>query len=293
MSISLTDSSQTVYFNVYAPGRGPGDEALARSDVTGATVPAINRFKGVLPADGDYRVAVYQVRAAARRGERPGFTMTVSIDDRALQLPGGAAVPSAPPAPANSGFLRVTGLTAGDTLNVRSGPSTGQPVIFTLRNGETVRSRGCQTAPSGTRWCQVHRVGQVNPSGWASARYLAAARDPGVATQLPESPRPGTQLPGDATVPGTGFNARGVLVCAFGGRANVCPWGVVRRGNGNATLIITLPGGTQRVIDFAGGRPETANFPGGVFGEFAGDEVTVSIGTNERYIVPNAVLFGG
>lgn len=50
------------------------------------------------------------------------------------------------------------------SLNVRSGPSTGYPVVFTLSANTTVPVHQC--TPS---WCQV---GDANQIGWASRKYL-------------------------------------------------------------------------------------------------------------------------
>ncbi|WP_343115853.1 SH3 domain-containing protein [Ostreiculturibacter nitratireducens] len=279
MTITLSASNSSTYFNVYGPGRGPGDRALATSDIMGPMVPGLNRFQGQLPETGDYRISVYQFRSAARRGERSSFTLQVNITGGAAQLPGGPPVANGDPA-----FWRITGLTPGDRLNVRSGPSTSYRVIDRLASGEIVRNRGCSLNPSGTRWCQINRIGQPGNTGWASARYLTAAREPAGGA---------TQLPGDALVPGTGFNATGQISCTIDGRARQCDFGVVRRGNGDGTLTITMPGGARRNIEFLAGRPVSSNSPAGIFGEWSGDDVTVFIGTYERYVVPNAVLFGG
>jgi hypothetical protein len=41
-------------------------------------------FTGVLPADGDYTIRVYLVRAAARRNESSDYTLTVAVTGAAL-----------------------------------------------------------------------------------------------------------------------------------------------------------------------------------------------------------------
>ncbi|MCA0928830.1 SH3 domain-containing protein [Ruegeria profundi] len=47
----------------------------------------------------------------------------------------------------------VTGVSRGDTLNVRSGPSTSNPEVARVPNGYPLRNMGCvQRSP---RWCQV------------------------------------------------------------------------------------------------------------------------------------------
>ena len=48
MTVTLSPSNTQTYFNVYAPGQGPGDQALANSGLTGANVPDLNRFDAPL-----------------------------------------------------------------------------------------------------------------------------------------------------------------------------------------------------------------------------------------------------
>jgi hypothetical protein len=67
MRIRLTTDDGAAYFNVYEPGRGPGDQALAVSEQTGPMAPDLNVFDGVLPTSGVYSVSVYLYRAAAGR----------------------------------------------------------------------------------------------------------------------------------------------------------------------------------------------------------------------------------
>ena len=299
LTVSLLSSSTSIYFNVYAPGRGPGDAALATSESVSSLVPFLNRFEGELPSTGTYTISVHLVRAAARRGDRASFVLNISAEDRAVQLPGGAGDPDFEVDDDGPQFWRVTGLSAGDSLNVRAGAGTSYRVIDRLASGEVVRNRGCTVIASGARWCEINRTGTPNRRGWVSARYLTAARGGGNATQLPSggaTQLPGnaaTQLPGDAVVPGTNFNATGNLRCVIAAAIRQCRFGVVRRGGGNATLTITMPNGQRRVIEFLAGRPESSNSSAGLFGEWQGSTVLVHIGTTETYHVEDAVLFGG
>lgn len=79
MTVSLDSANTSTYFNVYAPGKGPGDEALAVGDLTGPMMQDINRFDGVLPADGTYTISVYLYRSAARRDERTDYALDIAI----------------------------------------------------------------------------------------------------------------------------------------------------------------------------------------------------------------------
>lgn len=74
MTATLASKSNSVYFNVFAPGKQPGrDEALFIGDTGG------NSFTGNLPASGDYLIQVYLYRNAARAGESASFTLDVAI----------------------------------------------------------------------------------------------------------------------------------------------------------------------------------------------------------------------
>ncbi len=80
MTVSLTPTNRLAYFNVLPPGTG---------DVAMHVAQTGEPFRGRLPADGDYRVRVYLVRAAARRNETSRFTLTIGVTGTALApLPG-------------------------------------------------------------------------------------------------------------------------------------------------------------------------------------------------------------
>ncbi len=286
MDLKLTSTTRLVEFAIYAPDAWPGGKPFATSNIAGALVPDLNRYGGRLSATGDFRIVIRHLRDFALAGQRSNFRLDINITGGAApgggiatQLPGDEPVGSKP------GYWRVTGLKPGDMLNVRTGPSTANRVIDRLSLGEVVRNEGCATS-SGVTWCEVSRVGQPRLSGWASAAYLAPSGKP--------SGDAATQLPGDAVVPGTKYNATGTLSCRIDDRARTCGWGVIRRGRGDATLYVTLPSREQRRIDFQAGRPISANRPGGVFAEYTGNGASlVTIGPDERYTVEDAILFGG
>ncbi len=68
-------------------------------------------------------------------------------------------------------FYVVTGLAAGDTLNVRSQPSTQGTILGRLSAGARVRNLGCKQTGQ-TRWCRIQTTGAVELTGWVSGRYL-------------------------------------------------------------------------------------------------------------------------
>jgi len=71
MHVSI--ESKHANFNIYAPGKGMGDQALFVGE---PTIP----YDAVLPQDGTYTIAVYLMRNEARRGTKAPFTLHVSID---------------------------------------------------------------------------------------------------------------------------------------------------------------------------------------------------------------------
>lgn len=75
ITVSFKRSNASAGFNVLPPGS---------MDVAMHVAQAGETFKGVLPADGDYRIRVYLVRAAARRNESSDYTLTVAVRGKAL-----------------------------------------------------------------------------------------------------------------------------------------------------------------------------------------------------------------
>lgn len=168
MTVTLTGPNLSAYFNVYAPGSGPGDEALANAGFHGPMVPAINRFRTTLATSGEYTIFVYMMRAAARRGASADYVLDVALTgetaprveaDFADGLQGGPD------------FWRVI---AEGRLNLRAEPSTGAIIVTTLSSGESLRNLGCRMA-EGRRWCNV-ATPDDSATGWVAGDYLAEGR---------------------------------------------------------------------------------------------------------------------
>jgi hypothetical protein len=66
LSIAMSASNRSAYFNLTAPD---SDSALFIGSIDG------RRFSGKLPASGDYRLRVYLMRSAARRGDSADFRL--------------------------------------------------------------------------------------------------------------------------------------------------------------------------------------------------------------------------
>lgn len=282
MTVALRARNPSAYFNVTAQG---SDTAIFVGQTSG------NDFSGVLPANGTYIVQVYLVRAAARRNETADYTIDFRIAAGTADAPQPNVPPPAeamPPLPKSDfadgyaggpDFWEVTGLVAGDTLNLREGPSASERILAQLAQGAVVRNMGCRPV-SGARWCRVQLQGDANAVGWVSGRYLREASGDAAP-------------PADATVPGTVYRATGEVECKLpGGEAPArCRFGVVRRGKGMATLDITFPDGFKRTLTFSHGLVTAADRSTVRSGR-EGDDTIVTVNGNERFVVPDVVVDG-
>jgi len=78
MEVVLNTDNASNYFNIFAPGKKPGeDEAMFIGSTEG------NRYAGTLPVNGDYSVQVFLMRNAARRDETANYTLKIEIAPRA------------------------------------------------------------------------------------------------------------------------------------------------------------------------------------------------------------------
>lgn len=70
MTVALTTSNASSYFNVTAPG---ANAALFIGSTAG------NRFSAKVPSTGVYTVQVYMMRNAARRAETANYTVNIAM----------------------------------------------------------------------------------------------------------------------------------------------------------------------------------------------------------------------
>jgi hypothetical protein len=180
MTVKLSPSNTQTYFNVYAPGKGPGDEAIANSGLTGENVSDLNRFDGTLSVSGEYTISVYMMRAAARRNERSDYTLEVAITGTTGEVVKGDFADGLQGGP---DYYQVS-TSEGGTLKLRSGPSTDASIITRLTNGTNVRNLGCRMA-EGRRWCRVATLAEPGHEGWAAGDSL-------IEGSASSSPMPGT-----------------------------------------------------------------------------------------------------
>ncbi|KQB95907.1 hypothetical protein AL073_14695 [Loktanella sp. 1ANDIMAR09] len=168
MTVTLNPSNLATYFNLYAPGAGPGGEAMAVSQMT----PELNAFDGALPLSGDYTVSVYLMRSAARRGEVSDYTLTIGISGDTGAVVQGDFADGLQGGP---DFYQVA--TSGSTLNLRAGPSLGADRLARLSNGQILRNLGCRMA-EGRRWCKVATLADPGVEGWTAGDFLIEGSRP-------------------------------------------------------------------------------------------------------------------
>jgi hypothetical protein len=127
LSVKLKTSNGSNFFNIYAPGRKPGDEALYAGSLSD------NEIDGTLTESGYYTVSVYLMRSAARRNETARYTLNVTLGNG-----NGATAPSALRWPAThdaSGQLRCINLQAQSNTwcDFRVKRSPGAATIWVVR----------------------------------------------------------------------------------------------------------------------------------------------------------------
>jgi hypothetical protein len=90
LQVKMLPGSKGADFNIFIPGRAPGDEAMYASAIGG------RNYLGQFYKTGDHSILVFQNRAAARRGETANFKMLVRVTDK---QPAGEEVPARGPVP--------------------------------------------------------------------------------------------------------------------------------------------------------------------------------------------------
>jgi hypothetical protein len=270
VEVVLTSDHASSYFNILPPGAG---EVIFIGSLRG------NRFRGVLSQPGTYRIRVFLMPSAARRDESASFTLRVS----ALEAPAPPAADSAD-GPGGPDYWQVAGLSAGGSLNLRSGPSTSAAVIGRFANGTVLRNRGCAVS-EGRRWCEVSARDRPERVGWVAGSFLAQST-------LDEEPagHGGDAAPGD-----TGLDVTGRIVCSSGRESlpGGCTFAVVRSAGGTAIVTVSRPGGGETVIHFRSGEPLRIEPAQAFTWTRDGDVTTIRVHTSEHYEVPDAVIFGG
>lgn len=277
MLVVLETSNTSNYFNILAPGTLAASDAMYISAING------NRFEAELPSTGDYTIRVFLMRNAARRNEKANYSLAVNIFD------GGSSIP----APAHDfadgfgggpDFWQVFAEKTTGPLKLMESPSAKSKVVIQMAIGEVLQNQGCKMTDS-ERWCKVSQVGGKHLSGWALGRFLREAPGPNADATL-SSP----QVHGN----GQPFHATGEIPCSvsLGQPTRNCAFGVIRNGGGNADVWINIEGHSERHIIFKLGKPVSSDTKARLTFEKSADLYLIRIG-DERYEIPEAVIFGG
>lgn len=75
LKVSLRPDNQNTGFNVYIPGRGPGEESLYNSETGGGL-----EYYGQLYKDGTHTISVFQNRNAARQGKVSNYDLVITLN---------------------------------------------------------------------------------------------------------------------------------------------------------------------------------------------------------------------
>ncbi|MXU63937.1 SH3 domain-containing protein [Oceanomicrobium pacificus] len=251
------------YMNLIAPGQKDVAFFIGASEG--------DSYEGRTDRTGNYKLRLYQMRSAARRGEVAPYTLRLETEGAPPEL--------------SEDHLIVAGLSG--RLALREAPEKDAPLITRLGAGLTLDSRGCKDE-GGQWWCEVALPQDAGISGWASADYLFPAIAP-------------PDMKQDARVEGGPFHATGAVSC--GRRRDAlsaqCDFGVVRFGDGNGLVSLTLPDGKATGLLFEEGAPAglvrlDASAPAlpPLSVEQQGDLFRVTIGLY-AFEIPEAVIRGG
>ncbi|MBW2659370.1 MAG: SH3 domain-containing protein [Deltaproteobacteria bacterium] len=177
---------------------------------------------------------------------------------------------------------QVTGVS--HTLHLREEPSIKAKIITSYSAGTILANLGCRQGKNRI-WCDVQQL-EGGPRGYVAAEFLKPALSPDGSTVGPDDSalRAGRD----------DFDATGSIPCAqFAGQPmRQCEFGVSRAGGGSSTVD-----GSSRAIFFRMGKPvsaDTSQADG--YHELRStrekDLQLIRIG-DERYEIPDAVVFGG
>jgi hypothetical protein len=144
MRASMRTGNASAYFNIIAPG---AQSAMFIGSNGG------NSFNGRLPQTGDYRIRVYLMRNAARRGESATYALDVGVSGQ-MGGPGGPGRPGGPGGPGGPGMGNGSGppISAGNMGAYCRGEAAGlyglRPAY--VRTGRPVAAPGGGTRIEGT-----------------------------------------------------------------------------------------------------------------------------------------------
>jgi hypothetical protein len=200
---------------------------------------------------------------------------------------------------AAAGQTMTVKLTGGSSVNFNVLPpgSTGEALFVGSRDGNVSTT----TLPaSGEYTIRIYQMGHASSSGKRSNFTLDVAITGG-------APKPASTLSAEddkmveaSARAGEGkFNATGKVPCAKdkGQPMGQCDFGVARAGGGTAAVVVTRLDGRKRLIYFKAGKAVGADLSqaDGNMDFKASKEADLFMirAGNERYEIPEAVIFGG
>ena len=138
MKVELKTPNDALYFNVLPPGSN--DVAIHNGSVGG------NDWSGALPQDGEYKVRVYLMRSAGRRGESAPFTLTIGLS-------GTPAAAGLGKAPASDAKVKGTPFHATGNVPCVVGDASAalQPCPFGVIRGSAGNAEVHVTPPGGLK----------------------------------------------------------------------------------------------------------------------------------------------
>lgn len=164
LAVTGTNGHGSAYFNILPAGQDYGGPYVGSTDDD-------SRAEVTIPSDGDWAIRVYLMGNDRDADKTVGYSIDVYIE------PSRAAAKShpAPRARPSADRALVSGLTANDLLNVRSGPGTDFRVVGALSNGTQVLLHECRMQGN-SRWCEIEMLTDMHERGWVNARYLTDQR---------------------------------------------------------------------------------------------------------------------
>jgi hypothetical protein len=201
---------------------------------------------------------------------------------------------------AAAGQTMTVKLSGGSSVNFNVLPpgSTGEALFVGSRDG----NRSTTTLPaSGEYTIRLYQMGNAASSGKRANFTLdvaiaGGAQQPAAATTSSDDDK---MVEASTRASQGKFNATGKIPCAQnkGQPMAQCDFGVARAGGGTAAVVVTLPDGRQRVIFFKAGKAVSANLSqaDGNMSFSAAKEADLYLirSGNERYEIPEAVIYGG
>lgn len=152
------DKRYSNYFILTAPGA-----AEAMFDGTSAG----DDYQGAAAVAGDYTARVFLMRSDARRKRIANYRLTIDVGAKSATNEKGPDF--ADGLTGGPDFWEVTGVPAGDKLNLRETPAADGKLLASVGNGDALKNGGCKNT-QGQRWCRV--TTRAGAQGWANGKYL-------------------------------------------------------------------------------------------------------------------------